>query len=231
MYQITFNNQAVQAMTTMNGLEGEAPKARLDVKDGRLRVRPTDRVGGPVTLVDFKTGPRNRGLVLELNDELLKRLGADRIVEPNTTFALLRARYGWLELAFVNDIYDEDADYQIEGAEGTVGDYIDEDTDEGAAAAPAPRRGRGRGRPPKREAAEQASEPNDNGNGNGDNDDGNGNTEGGRGNNKRNKTEGKQATSRRTPRAAPKASGNENSQSGRGRGRGRGRSKASANGE
>lgn len=104
---LTFNSQAT---STVQGRKGG--KLRLDVKDGTLFMRPTDRKAGPHVLTELQT--KGKGLSVEITDKHLEKLGASDILADASTFGMRPDKYGWFALTA------GDAEGNVEGAEVSV---------------------------------------------------------------------------------------------------------------
>ena len=92
MRVLTFNSSATQAI---HGRKGA--KLRLDVKDGALFMRPTDRKAGPHVLTELETHGRG-GVKVQITDKHLEKLGASDILADASTFGMRADKYGWFAL-------------------------------------------------------------------------------------------------------------------------------------
>jgi hypothetical protein len=109
---LTFNTQATSAIHGRNGA-----KLRMDVKDGTLMVRPTDRKAGPHVLSELQTKGKN-GVQVEITDKQLEKLGAAGILGATAQFGLRADKYGWFALTTGEASADDKL--AVEGAEVTV---------------------------------------------------------------------------------------------------------------
>lgn len=108
---LTFNTQATAAI---NGRTGA--KLRMDVKDGTLMLRPTDRKAGPHVLSELST--KGKGVQVEITDKQLEKLGVAAALADASTFGLRADKYGWF--AMTQGAAAEGDTAGIEGAEVTV---------------------------------------------------------------------------------------------------------------
>lgn len=111
MVQINFNAAATQAINNTKG-----SKLRMEVRNGVLFVRPTDRKAGPHVLAELVVVGRGRNLAVNLDDGQLERLEAGNLLENNATYNLVEDKYGWFALR----AGDEADEKTIEGASATV---------------------------------------------------------------------------------------------------------------
>lgn len=111
MRVISFNNEATQAI---HGRKGG--KLRVEVRDGTLFMRPTDRKAGPHVLAELK-GSKSKGVNVEITDKHLEKLGASELLADATAFGLVQDKYGWIALR--TDVAEDDK-MAITGAEATV---------------------------------------------------------------------------------------------------------------
>lgn len=109
---LTFNTQATAAI---HGRKGA--KLRLDVKDGTVMLRPTDRKAGPHVLTELQTKGKT-GVSIEINEKQLEKLSAAGILEDASQFGLRADKYGWF--ALTKDAPAADDKMFVEGAEVTV---------------------------------------------------------------------------------------------------------------
>lgn len=89
---LSFNGPAVAAF------DAKAPngvKFRLDSKDGRLFLKPTDRKAGPHVFADF--GRSGNGIKINLEGYQLDKLGMANL-EAGQKFGIHADRYGWFYL-------------------------------------------------------------------------------------------------------------------------------------
>ena len=110
---LTFNAQATAAIAGRKG-----GKLRMDVKDGTLMLRPTDRKAGPHVLSELAT--KGKGVQVEITDKQLEKLGAADLIADASTFGLRADKYGWFAMSAGTP--DADDKLAVEGAEVTVAD-------------------------------------------------------------------------------------------------------------
>lgn len=108
MRVISFNNEATSAI---HGRKGG--KLRIEVRDGTLFMRPTDRKAGPHVLAELK-GSKSKGVNVEITDKHLEKLGASEILADTAAFGLKVDKYGWYAMTAA------DAEGNVEGASATV---------------------------------------------------------------------------------------------------------------
>jgi len=120
MRVITFNNEAT---TAIHGRKGG--KLRLEVKDGTLFMRPTDRKAGPHVLSEIQG--KGKSVNVEITDKHLEKLGASDLLAENAEFGLVADKYGWLALR--KDVSADDK-AAITGATATVSIKEEADTTE-----------------------------------------------------------------------------------------------------
>lgn len=89
---VSFNKEATDAI---HGRKGG--KLRLEIKDGTLFMRPTDRKAGPHVLSELK-GTKSKGVNIEISDKHLDKLGAGNILADGSEFGLVADKYGWFAL-------------------------------------------------------------------------------------------------------------------------------------
>lgn len=111
MRVISFNKEATDAI---HGRKGG--KLRIEVRDGTLFMRPTDRKAGPHVLSEIK-GSKSKGVNVEITDKHLEKLGAGEILADASTFGLVADKYGWMALR--QDVAADDK-MAVEGAQATV---------------------------------------------------------------------------------------------------------------
>jgi len=112
MRTLSFNSQATGAI---HGRKGA--KLRMDVKDGTLMIRPTDRKAGPHVLSELATKGKN-GVAIEITDKQLDKLGAGEILADAATFGLRADKYGWFALTKADEAAEDTM--AVEGAEISV---------------------------------------------------------------------------------------------------------------
>lgn len=109
MRTLTFNSAATSAIHGRTGA-----KLRLDVVDGVLKVRPTDRKAGPHVLSELATHGKN-GVKIEITDKNLEKLGAADLLSETATFGLRADKYGWFALS--TEAASAEDKMAVEGAE------------------------------------------------------------------------------------------------------------------
>lgn len=106
---LSFNSAAVAAFMAKSA---NGKRFRVQVKDGTLFLRPTDRVKGPHVFADYPSAPTaGSSLKVQLSDEQIDKLGIN--LEQGNKFGIKEDRYGWFFLTT-----DEGAG--IEGAKASV---------------------------------------------------------------------------------------------------------------
>jgi hypothetical protein len=110
---LNFNAQATAAIQGRTG-----GKLRLDVKDGTLMVRPTDRKAGPHVLTEIVTSGKTAKV--EITDKQLEKLGVAAELANASTFGLRSDKYGWFAMT-TGEAAEGDTTV-IEGAEVAVSD-------------------------------------------------------------------------------------------------------------
>lgn len=108
---LTFNSAATSAI---HGRKGA--KLRVDVKDGALMLRPTDRKAGPHVLTELET--KGKGVQIQITDKQLEKLGAADILADASNFGLRADKYGWF--ALTQGEVSADDKMAVEGAEVSV---------------------------------------------------------------------------------------------------------------
>lgn len=111
MRVISFNKEATDAI---HGRKGG--KLRLEIKDGTLFMRPTDRKAGPHVLSEL-AGSKSKGVNIEIKDKELEKLGAAEILADGGEFGLVADKYGWFAL---RQNIDAENKMAVEGATATV---------------------------------------------------------------------------------------------------------------
>lgn len=97
MRVITFNATATSAIDGKSG-----GKLRLDVKDGTLCIRPTDRKAGPHVLSEMTKG--KDGVEVQISDKQLEKLGIGGLLTEAASFTLVEDKYGWFALRTGSDL-------------------------------------------------------------------------------------------------------------------------------
>ena len=108
---LSFNAQATAAI---HGRKGG--RLRMDVKDGSLMLRPTDRKAGPHVLTELVT--KGKGVTVEINEKQLEKLGIGDTLAAASTFGLRADKYGWF--AMTTGAPAEGDTMAVEGAEVSV---------------------------------------------------------------------------------------------------------------
>lgn len=109
MRVITFNAQATEAI---HGRSGN--KLRLDMKDGTLFIRPTDRKAGPHVLTEMAKGKDS--VTVEITDKQLEKLGAENVLAKDAVYSLVGDKYGWFGLRSGEDLGEQ----MVDGSEAKV---------------------------------------------------------------------------------------------------------------
>lgn len=107
---ISFNTEASSAIHARQG-----GKLRVEVRDGSLFIKPTDRKAGPHVLTELKG--KNKAINVEITDKHLEKLGASEILADAASFGMVQDRYGWIALR--KDVAEDDK-MAIAGATATV---------------------------------------------------------------------------------------------------------------
>jgi hypothetical protein len=68
----------------------------MEVRDGTMFVRPTDRKAGPHVLCEYKDGPRG-GIAVDIEDAQIEKLAHK--FEDKSQFNVVKDKYGWFSLA------------------------------------------------------------------------------------------------------------------------------------
>ena len=108
---LSFNDKATQAIHGRSGA-----KLRVDVRDGVLFLRPTDRKAGPHLLAEIK-GSKSKGINVEITDKQLDKLAMAKVLSDDATFGMVTGKYGWMGLV---ESPEADNALTIEGAQVTV---------------------------------------------------------------------------------------------------------------
>lgn len=108
---IQFNSAAA---TALQGRQGG--KLRMEVRDGNLFVRPTDRKAGPHVLCEYKTHGKS-GIAVDIDEKQLEKLGAGSILENKAQFNLVEDKYGWYSLVPEGG---EQSEKMVEGGTATI---------------------------------------------------------------------------------------------------------------
>jgi hypothetical protein len=86
---IQFNKAATEMLQGRQG-----GKLRMQINDGVLMVRPTDRKAGPHVLSEYQAGARG-GISVQIEDKQLEKLGN---LSDKTQFNVVPDKYGWFGL-------------------------------------------------------------------------------------------------------------------------------------
>lgn len=81
------------ASDLLRGRQGN--KLRMEIRDGTMFVRPTDRKAGPHVLTEYQEGARG-GINISIDDKQLEKLGGN--VEDKSQFNVVKDKYGWFGL-------------------------------------------------------------------------------------------------------------------------------------
>ncbi len=92
MTTISFNAPATQALSTRRG-----NKLRMEIRNGTMFVRPTDRKAGPHVLVEIDAKGKT-GASVTLDEKQMEKLGANKVLEHNAAFHVVADKYGWYAL-------------------------------------------------------------------------------------------------------------------------------------
>lgn len=92
MTTIAFNQTATSALQGRPGA-----KLRMEVRNGVMFVRPTDRKAGPHVLAEVQSKGK-QGVSITLDDKQAEKLGAAAILQPNSAFNVVKDKYGWFAL-------------------------------------------------------------------------------------------------------------------------------------
>lgn len=112
MITIQFNAAATQAIQGRQG-----GKLRMEVRDGTLFIRPTDRKAGPHVLTELQSGGRGgKSVSVQIDEKQLEKLGANELLEHNAAFNLVEDKYGWYALRSGDDTGDK----TVDGGKATV---------------------------------------------------------------------------------------------------------------
>jgi hypothetical protein len=87
---LEFNKAASELL---QGREGG--KLRMEVRDGVMFVRPTDRKAGPHVLAEYKEGSRG-GINVDIEDKQVEKLAHQ--FENKSQFNVVPDKYGWFAL-------------------------------------------------------------------------------------------------------------------------------------
>lgn len=108
MATIQFNSAATSALQGRSG-----GKLRMEVREGVMFVRPTDRKAGPHVLSEYRTHGKN-GVAVDIDDKQFEKLAAGDILADKAEFSVVKDKYGWFALRA------GDAEGAIEGSKATV---------------------------------------------------------------------------------------------------------------
>lgn len=87
---LQFNKAATDLLKGRTG-----GKLRMEVVDGTMRVRPTDRKAGPHVLCEYKEGSRG-GINVDIEDKQAEKLAHQ--FENKSQFNVVKDKYGWFAL-------------------------------------------------------------------------------------------------------------------------------------
>jgi hypothetical protein len=87
---LQFNKAASELLQGRQG-----GKLRMEVKDGTIMVRPTDRKAGPHVLAEYKEGTRG-GINVDIEDKQVEKLAHN--FENKSQFNVVPDKYGWFAL-------------------------------------------------------------------------------------------------------------------------------------
>lgn len=105
---LQFNSAATSALQGRDG-----GKLRMEVRDGTLMVRPTDRKAGPHVLCEYKDFGKS-GMAVDIDEKQYEKLAAQDILSDKAEYGLVPDKYGWFALRA------EDAENVVEGSKATV---------------------------------------------------------------------------------------------------------------
>ncbi len=83
------------AASLLQGRKGG--KLRMEMRDGTMFVRPTDRKAGPHVLTEYKTGARGL-LAVDIEDKQVEKLQAGTAMSDKAQFNVVKDKYGWFSL-------------------------------------------------------------------------------------------------------------------------------------
>jgi hypothetical protein len=106
---IQFNTAATQALQGRTG-----GKLRMEVRDGTLMVRPTDRKAGPHVLTEYRDFGKN-GIAVDIDDKQFEKLAAGELLADKTEYLVAKDKYGWFALRAGSEV-----EGAIEGSKATV---------------------------------------------------------------------------------------------------------------
>lgn len=88
------------AASLLQGRKGG--KLRMEMRDGAMFVRPTDRKAGPHVLTEYKAGARGV-LTVDIEDKQVEKLQAGSTFTDKAQFNVIQSKYGWFTLAPATD--------------------------------------------------------------------------------------------------------------------------------
>lgn len=109
MHTIQFNAAATQALQGRTG-----GKLRMEVRDGTLMVRPTDRKAGPHVLTEYRDFGKG-GIAVDIDDKQFEKLAAADLLADKTEYTIVKDKYGWFALRAGDDV-----EGAVEGSKATV---------------------------------------------------------------------------------------------------------------
>lgn len=92
MTTLAFNSAATQALQGRPGA-----KLRMEIRNGVMFVRPTDRKAGPHVLTEIQSKGK-AGVAITLDDKQMEKLGASSLLQSNAAFNVVKDKYGWFAL-------------------------------------------------------------------------------------------------------------------------------------
>ncbi len=87
---LQFNKAATDLLQGRQG-----GKLRMEIRDGTMFIRPTDRKAGPHVLTEYQEGSRG-SIMVSLEDKQVEKLGAT--LENKSQFNVVKDKYGWFAL-------------------------------------------------------------------------------------------------------------------------------------
>jgi hypothetical protein len=91
MHSLSFNPQAASAISARNG-----GKLRMEVRDGTMFIRPTDRKAGPHVLTEIEA--KGKGIQVQISDKQFEKLASADLLADGLSFGLRADKYGWYAL-------------------------------------------------------------------------------------------------------------------------------------
>lgn len=87
---LQFNKAATELLQGRTG-----GKLRMEIRDGTMFVRPTDRKAGPHVLTEYQQGARG-SIMVQIEDKQAEKLGHN--LENKSQFNVVKDKYGWFSL-------------------------------------------------------------------------------------------------------------------------------------